>query len=69
MNLISQINNILKRFETGDKFKSYKELHFDCLVVNDASTAKQPNLVKPDFIKSLEIFYNAHLMQKLRIIA
>ena len=26
MNLISQINNILKRFETGDKFKSYKEL-------------------------------------------
>ena len=26
MNLISQINNILKRFETGDKLKSYKEL-------------------------------------------
>ena len=26
MNLISQINSILKRFETGDKFKSYKEL-------------------------------------------
>tara|TARA_B100000212_G_scaffold155892_1_gene117172 strand:- start:538 stop:666 length:129 start_codon:yes stop_codon:yes gene_type:complete len=27
MNLISQINNILKKFETGDKLKSYKELH------------------------------------------
>ncbi len=26
MNLISQINNILKRFEKGDKLKSYKEL-------------------------------------------
>ena len=26
MNLISQINSILKKFETGDKFKSYKEL-------------------------------------------
>ena len=26
MNLISQINIILKRFETGDKLKSYKEL-------------------------------------------
>ncbi len=26
MNLISQINSILKRFEAGDKFKSYKEL-------------------------------------------
>jgi len=26
MNLISQINNILRRFETGDKLKSYKEL-------------------------------------------
>ncbi len=26
MNLISQINNILKKFETGDKLKSYKEL-------------------------------------------
>ena len=26
MNLISQINNILKRFEKGDKLESYKEL-------------------------------------------
>ena len=26
MNLISQINVILKKFETGDKLKSYKEL-------------------------------------------
>ena len=26
MNLISQINNILKRFETGDKLKSYRDL-------------------------------------------
>ena len=26
MNLISQINIILKRFETGDKLKSYKDL-------------------------------------------
>ena len=26
MNLISQINDILKKFETGDKLKSYKEL-------------------------------------------
>ncbi len=26
MNLISQINNILKRFETGDKLKSYNDL-------------------------------------------
>ncbi|MDC3156552.1 tetratricopeptide repeat protein [Pelagibacteraceae bacterium] len=26
MDLISQINSILKKFETGDKFKSYKEL-------------------------------------------
>ena len=26
MNLISQINVILKEFETGDKLKSYKEL-------------------------------------------
>ena len=27
MNLISQINVILKKFETGDKLESYKELH------------------------------------------
>ena len=26
MNLVSQINIILKRFEEGDKLKSYKEL-------------------------------------------
>ena len=26
MNLISQINVILKRFENGDKLKSYKDL-------------------------------------------
>ena len=41
--------------DINENIKSYKELHFDCLVVNDASTVKQPNFVKPDFIKSLEI--------------
>ncbi len=41
--------------DINENIKSFKELHFDCLVVNDASTVKQPNFVKPDFIKSLEI--------------
>ena len=43
------INEINKNIEV------YKDINFECLIVNDASTIDQPKLVKPNNIKSLEI--------------
>ena len=44
--LIEEINEIIKGF---------KDINFECLIVNDASTIEQPRLNKLDNIKSLEI--------------
>jgi len=41
--------------EINESIKDYDSIHFECLVVNDASTVNQPNLVKPNNIKSLQI--------------
>jgi len=41
--------------EINESIKDYNSVHFECLVVNDASTVNQPNLVKPNNIKSLQI--------------
>ena len=41
--------------EINESIKDYNGVHFECLVVNDASTINQPNLVKPNNIKSLQI--------------
>ena len=41
--------------EINESIKDYDSIHFECLVVNDASTINQPNLVKPNNIKSLQI--------------
>ena len=44
--LISEINN---------NIKDYKNINFECIVVNDASSINQPELIKPNNIKSLQI--------------
>ena len=44
--LISEINK---------NINNYKDIEFDCLIINDASTNVQPNLVKPNNIKSLTV--------------
>tara|TARA_X000000950_G_scaffold69729_1_gene86395 strand:- start:235 stop:1107 length:873 start_codon:yes stop_codon:yes gene_type:complete len=41
--------------EINEYISNFKETHFECLVVNDASTIDQPQLTKPSNIKSLEI--------------
>ena len=41
--------------EINESIKDYNGVHFECLVVNDASTVNQPNIVKPNNIKSLQI--------------
>ena len=41
--------------EINDQVKETKDIFFNCLVVNDASTIKQPELRKPGYIKSLKI--------------
>jgi polyisoprenyl-phosphate glycosyltransferase len=41
--------------EINENIKDFKDVHFECLIVNDASTIYQPKLIKPSHIKSLEI--------------
>ena len=41
--------------EINDNIKDYKNINFECLVINDASTINQPELTKPINIKSLQI--------------
>ena len=41
--------------EISENILEYKNIDFECLVVNDASTISQPKLIKPNNIKSLKI--------------
>ena len=41
--------------EINESIKDYKSIYFECLVINDASTKNQPELIKPNNIKSLQI--------------
>ena len=41
--------------EVNENVSNFQETHFECLVVNDASTIDQPKLIRPSNIKSLEI--------------
>jgi polyisoprenyl-phosphate glycosyltransferase len=44
--LVNEINEIIKK---------YKNINFECLIVDDASTITKPELIKPNNIKSLQI--------------
>jgi glycosyltransferase involved in cell wall biosynthesis len=41
--------------EINENIKNYKNNNFECIIVNDASTIKQPDIVKPSNIESLQI--------------
>ena len=41
--------------EINENIKSYNNIHFECIIVNDASTISQPKITKPENIQSLEI--------------
>ena len=41
--------------EINENISDLKDIHFECLIVNDASTIKQPKFIKPNYIRSLEI--------------
>ena len=41
--------------EINKNISNFQETHFECLVVNDASTIGHPKLTKPSNIKSFEI--------------
>ena len=41
--------------EINENIKDFENIHFECLIVNDASTIKKPTIIKPQRIKSLEI--------------
>ena len=41
--------------EINENIKEIKNIKFECLVVNDASTINQPILIKPSFIQSMQI--------------
>ena len=42
-------------FEIDDNINEIKDIILECLVVNDASTIKQPEIKKPNKIRSLKI--------------
>jgi polyisoprenyl-phosphate glycosyltransferase len=42
--------------EINENIKDYKNISFDLMIVNDASTIKQPKLIKPSNINSIQIF-------------
>ena len=41
--------------EINKNIKELKDINFECLIVNDASTVERPKLIKPNHIKSFEI--------------
>ena len=41
--------------EINENIKELKKIDIECLVINDASTIKQSKLLKPTFIKSIQI--------------
>ena len=41
--------------EINKNIKEFKDINFECLIVNDASTVERPKLIKPNHIKSFEI--------------
>ncbi len=41
--------------EINENINKFKNIQFDCLIVNDASTAKMPEMVKPKKFGSIEI--------------
>ena len=41
--------------EINENISKFREIQFECLIVNDASTIDQPKLTRPRNIKSLEI--------------
>ena len=41
--------------EINENIKNFKEFNFECLIVNDASTLKAPELFKPSRFSSLEL--------------
>ena len=41
--------------EINEHISNIQETHFECLIVNDASTIDQTKLIRPSNIKSLEI--------------
>ena len=41
--------------EINENIKDFKDINFECLIVNDASTINRPKIIKPNHIKSFEI--------------
>jgi polyisoprenyl-phosphate glycosyltransferase len=54
--LFNDWESLKKLIEEIDKnVKSFKDIHFECLIINDASTVDQPKFNKPSHIKLIEI--------------
>ena len=41
--------------EINENIKELKKINIECLLINDSSTINQPKLLKPNFIKSIQI--------------
>ena len=41
--------------EINENIQNFKDIKFECLIINDASTIAQPKIIKPINISSIEI--------------
>ena len=41
--------------EINENIQNFKDIKFECLIINDASTITQPKIIKPTNISSIEI--------------
>jgi polyisoprenyl-phosphate glycosyltransferase len=49
-------NSLVKLIkEINENIKDFQNINFDCIIINDASTIDQPELIKPNNIKLLRI--------------
>ena len=49
------LNKLLS--EINENIKSFSDISFECLIVNDASTIPPPELNKPNNFKSMELLF------------
>ena len=50
--------------EINENISNFQETHFECLIVNDASTIDQPKLIRPSNIKNPKVMINIPIISR-----
>ena len=51
--------------EINENIKSFSEINFECLIVNDASSVQPPELKKPSNFSSIELLNMKYLFSRI----